>query len=162
MFVYQLTSWSLFIVVRCGIRPISDGSRISFVRPYHTRLTFTGEVNWIHFSCLLSLKVKLNRTFSLLLILLLVSGVIGSGLCIFSRFPIMASFSHEYSVSGGLRQIKYGETFTGKGCMACLVRTPLGVIAFFNTHVSHLPLSLSQTLVMCSLVLPTFCLTREK
>ena len=62
--------------------------------------------------------------------------VIGSGLCIFSRYPIVSVIAHEYSVSGGIKIFYDGEVFAGKGVLCCRVLTPCGIVAVFNTHVS--------------------------
>lgn len=62
--------------------------------------------------------------------------VIGSGLCIFSRYPIVSVIAHEYSVSGGIKIFYDGEVFAGKGVLCCRVLTPCGIVAVFNTHVN--------------------------
>lgn len=64
------------------------------------------------------------------------SGIIGSGLCIYSRYSILAVYSHEFNVTGGIKDIADGEVFAGKGVLACLIRTPSGHVTVFNTHVS--------------------------
>ena len=64
------------------------------------------------------------------------SGVVGNGLCVFSRFPIVAVYTHQFSVSGGVYEVSDGEMLAGKGIMCCRIQTPEGQITFFNTHVS--------------------------
>ena len=79
----------------------------------------------------LSLSLSLPPSFTPSLF----SGVIGSGLCLFSRYPIIAVFSHEFNTSGGVWGFSDGEVFGGKGIIGCRIQTPLGTLAVFNTHV---------------------------
>ena len=67
----------------------------------------------------------------------LFSGIIGSGLCVFSRHPIMAAYTHRFSVCGSMKYFLDGELFAGKGILMCRVLTPSGPLAFYNTHVSR-------------------------
>lgn len=62
------------------------------------------------------------------------SGIVGSGLCIFSRYQIVEAFSHSFRVTGGVRDFTDGEVFVGKGVLCCRIKTPEGCIAFINTH----------------------------
>ena len=71
-------------------------------------------------------------------------GIIGSGLCVFSRHPIVSAHTHLFNVNGSLAEISDGEIFVGKGIMFCRVQTPSGHVAFYNTHVSS---TLSETSV---------------
>ncbi|XP_041777826.1 putative neutral sphingomyelinase [Anopheles merus] len=43
------------------------------------------------------------------------SGVVGSGLAILSRYPIVAAFFHAWSVNGYIHRIQHGDWFGGKG-----------------------------------------------
>ncbi|CAL8085745.1 unnamed protein product [Orchesella dallaii] len=43
------------------------------------------------------------------------SGVVGAGLCIFSRFPIKTAFFHQWAVNGYIHKIQHGDWFGGKG-----------------------------------------------
>ena len=63
------------------------------------------------------------------------SGIIGSGLCVFSRHPIISAYSHQFTAGDGIYRFKTGEIFAGKGVMAVKITTPEGVITFYNTHV---------------------------
>ncbi|NXA94283.1 NSMA phosphodiesterase, partial [Melanocharis versteri] len=42
------------------------------------------------------------------------SGVIGSGLCVFSRFPILDTFLYQYSLNGYPYMLQHGDWFGGK------------------------------------------------
>ena len=64
------------------------------------------------------------------------SSYIGSGLCIFSKYPILSVISHQFRVTGGMRIFYDGEIFAGKGVLCCKLQTPQGTITIFNTHVS--------------------------
>lgn len=69
------------------------------------------------------------------------SGVVGSGLCLFSKFPITYVRSHPYTIHTGVFESfdrKYpgaGELFAGKGIACCRLKTPIGHIKVYNTHV---------------------------
>ena len=80
--------------------------------------------------------------------LLCTSGIVGSGLCVFSRYQIMEAFSHSFRVTGGVKDFTDGEVFVGKGVLCCRIKTPDGCIAFFNTHVC------TRTLVLVSVCMP--------
>ena len=62
-------------------------------------------------------------------------GIIGSGLCVFSRYPIKSVFGHTFTINGTLPEIRHGEVFAGKGIILCRIATASGDIAFYNTHV---------------------------
>ncbi|KFO92855.1 Sphingomyelin phosphodiesterase 2, partial [Buceros rhinoceros silvestris] len=63
------------------------------------------------------------------------SGVIGSGLCIFSRFPILDTFLYQYSLNGYPYMLQHGDWFGGKS--VGLVITKISGIVF-NIYVTHL------------------------
>ena len=64
------------------------------------------------------------------------SGIIGSGLCVFSRHPIISVNAQKFTAGGALREIKDGEMFAGKGILTCRIMTPSGPLLFATTHVS--------------------------
>ncbi|XP_058818342.1 putative neutral sphingomyelinase isoform X2 [Topomyia yanbarensis] len=43
------------------------------------------------------------------------SGVVGSGLAVFSKYPIVSAFFHAWSVNGYVHRIQHGDWFGGKG-----------------------------------------------
>ncbi|XP_058452965.1 putative neutral sphingomyelinase [Malaya genurostris] len=43
------------------------------------------------------------------------SGVVGSGLAVFSKYPIISAFFHAWSVNGYVHRIQHGDWFGGKG-----------------------------------------------
>ena len=72
----------------------------------------------------------------------LLSGALGSGLVIFSKYPIVAATVHPYSLNGSPIDVLAGDWFVGKAAASVLIAHPvLGQTQIFNTHVSpkHLP-----------------------
>ncbi|XP_071134389.1 putative neutral sphingomyelinase [Mytilus edulis] len=47
------------------------------------------------------------------------SGAIGSGLCLFSKLPILESFYHNFTLNGYAHKIHHGDWFGGKGLGMC-------------------------------------------
>lgn len=67
------------------------------------------------------------------------SGALGAGLAIFSKYPIVATSIHPYSLNGSPLDVAGGDWFVGKSAASALVQHPvLGDVEVFNTHVSHL------------------------
>nr|XP_009684186.1 PREDICTED: sphingomyelin phosphodiesterase 2 [Struthio camelus australis] len=62
------------------------------------------------------------------------SGVIGSGLCIFSRFPILDTFLYQYSLNGYPYMLQHGDWFCGKSVGLVVIKIS-GII--FNIYVTH-------------------------
>ena len=67
------------------------------------------------------------------------SGVIGSGLCIFSRYQIVGSCFHQFMASGGVFDLLTGELLAAKGIGMCRIQLPNDcVISLYNSHVRML------------------------
>ncbi|KAK0465447.1 inositol phosphophingolipids phospholipase C [Desarmillaria tabescens] len=63
------------------------------------------------------------------------SGALGSGLAIFTRFPIIATSVHPYSLSGAPIDVIAGDWFVGKAATSVVILHPvLGQVQIFNTH----------------------------
>ncbi|XP_058953535.2 putative neutral sphingomyelinase [Pocillopora verrucosa] len=62
------------------------------------------------------------------------SGVIGSGVCVFSRYPIIDAYFYRYSLNGYMYKITHADWFGGKGVGYCLIDHPKQLIHFFATH----------------------------
>jgi sphingomyelin phosphodiesterase 2 len=63
------------------------------------------------------------------------SGVIGSGLCIFSRWPIEEIAYEPFQVHGPPYKVWQGDWMAGKGVGMCAIRHPQhGLLHFFTTH----------------------------
>lgn len=64
------------------------------------------------------------------------SGVFGSGVCVFSRYPIIDAYFYRYTLNGYMYKITHADWFGGKGVGYCLIDHPKQPIHFFATHVS--------------------------
>ncbi|NXF57237.1 NSMA phosphodiesterase, partial [Ciccaba nigrolineata] len=62
------------------------------------------------------------------------SGVIGSGLCVFSRFPILDTLLYQYSLNGYPYMLQHGDWFCGKSVGLVIIKIS-GII--FNVYVTH-------------------------
>ncbi|KAJ7446391.1 inositol phosphophingolipids phospholipase C [Mycena galericulata] len=63
------------------------------------------------------------------------SGALGSGLALFSRFPILATSVHPYSLNGAPIDVAGGDWFVGKAAVSIIISHPvLGQVQVFNTH----------------------------
>ena len=64
------------------------------------------------------------------------SGVVGSGLAIFSKFPIEEAWWKGFTLTGKAHRIFDGDWYAGKGVGAVRIKHPIiGQIDVFNTHV---------------------------
>nr|XP_038024361.1 LOW QUALITY PROTEIN: sphingomyelin phosphodiesterase 2 [Anas platyrhynchos] len=63
------------------------------------------------------------------------SGVIGSGLCIFSKFPILDTLLYQYSLNGYPYMLQHGDWFCGKSVGLAVINIS-GIV--FNVYVTHL------------------------
>ena len=61
----------------------------------------------------------------------------GSGLCVFSKHPIIDSLVHSYRLNGQPYRLEHGDWYCGKavGLVKLLVE-PGMVVAVYNSHVS--------------------------
>uniref|UniRef100_A0A8B9C8E1 sphingomyelin phosphodiesterase n=1 Tax=Anser brachyrhynchus TaxID=132585 RepID=A0A8B9C8E1_9AVES len=62
-------------------------------------------------------------------------GVIGSGLCIFSKFPILDTLLYQYSLNGYPYMLQHGDWFCGKSVGLAVIKIS-GIV--FNVYVTHL------------------------
>ncbi|KAJ6520087.1 inositol phosphophingolipids phospholipase C [Mycena sanguinolenta] len=63
------------------------------------------------------------------------SGALGSGLALFSRFPIIGTSVHPYSLNGAPIDVGGGDWFVGKAAVSITISHPvLGQVQIFNTH----------------------------
>ncbi|XP_071624550.1 sphingomyelin phosphodiesterase 2 [Heliangelus exortis] len=63
------------------------------------------------------------------------SGVIGSGLCVFSKFPILDTLLYQYSLNGYPYMLQHGDWFCGKSVGLLIIKIS-GIL--FNVYVTHL------------------------
>jgi len=63
------------------------------------------------------------------------SGALGSGLAIFSKFPIQSAYVYPYSLNGNPIDVISGDWFVGKAAASVLLSHPvLGLLEILNTH----------------------------
>ncbi|KAF7311119.1 Endo/exonuclease/phosphatase domain-containing protein [Mycena chlorophos] len=63
------------------------------------------------------------------------SGALGSGLALFSKFPIIGTAVHPYSLNGTPIDVGGGDWFVGKAAVSIIISHPLlGQVQVFNTH----------------------------
>ncbi|KAK3753757.1 hypothetical protein QZH41_016441, partial [Actinostola sp. cb2023] len=62
------------------------------------------------------------------------SGVIGSGVCVFSKYPITDTYTYRFSVNGYMHMVHHGDWFGGKSVGYCLIEHPKQQLHFFTTH----------------------------
>lgn len=84
------------------------------------------------------------------------SGVVGSGLCIFSRYKIISTFFHHWSVNGYVHKIQHGDWFGGKGVGMCKIKIQEHVINFYLAHVRFSEFIFFRFDLKCFFVLSSF------
>uniref|UniRef100_A0A336KTK6 sphingomyelin phosphodiesterase n=1 Tax=Culicoides sonorensis TaxID=179676 RepID=A0A336KTK6_CULSO len=62
------------------------------------------------------------------------SGVVGSGLCVFSKFPIEKVFYHSWRLNGYVHRIQHGDWFGGKGVGLAKIRVHDHCVNFYTAH----------------------------
>ncbi|XP_033740259.1 putative neutral sphingomyelinase [Pecten maximus] len=62
------------------------------------------------------------------------SGAIGSGVCVFSKFPIQESFYYRFSLNGYAHKVFHGDWFGGKGVGMCVIQFGDFRLGLFCTH----------------------------
>ncbi|XP_049888179.1 putative neutral sphingomyelinase [Pectinophora gossypiella] len=62
------------------------------------------------------------------------SGVLGSGLCVFSKWVIQDVFFHQWALNGYIHKIHHGDWFGGKGVGLCRIRYNDKLINVYCTH----------------------------
>ncbi|UJR30495.1 hypothetical protein I4U23_018027 [Adineta vaga] len=62
------------------------------------------------------------------------SGLIGSGCCMFSKHPIIGVYEHRYTLNGFPHKIQHGDWFCGKLIGLCKILVNGYVINVYNTH----------------------------
>lgn len=64
------------------------------------------------------------------------SGVIGAGLLVLSKFPIVSTLFHSWTVNGYCHRIQHADWFGGKGVGMCRIRVGDRYVHLYNAHVS--------------------------
>ena len=63
------------------------------------------------------------------------SGFLGSGCATFSRYPIVDTLYHKYSLNGYCWDYKHCDWYAGKGVAYAAIQHPNRIIYTFNTHI---------------------------
>ena len=66
----------------------------------------------------------------------LFSGIFGSGLCIFTCYPILQTFQHRYSPSGWAHMYKHCDWYSGKAIGLAVLLVDCYRLNVYVTHVS--------------------------
>lgn len=64
------------------------------------------------------------------------SGVIGAGLLVLSKYPIVSTLFHAWTVNGYCHRIQHADWFGGKGVGLCRIRIGDRHVHLYNAHVS--------------------------
>lgn len=66
------------------------------------------------------------------------SGVIGAGLLVLSKYPIIATLFHSWSVNGYFHRIQHADWFGGKGVGLAKILVNGKIVHLYNAHVNIL------------------------
>lgn len=61
-------------------------------------------------------------------------GIVGSGLFIVSKYPIISIQYIQYPLNGKPQRLSQGDWWAGKGVGYVQIQTPMGIVHLFNTH----------------------------
>lgn len=81
-------------------------------------------------------KVSIKICIYLIISVLNYSGVLGSGVCIFSRYAIENVFFHQWPLNGYAHKVHHGDWFGGKGVGLCRIKCKDLSINIYSAHVS--------------------------
>lgn len=62
------------------------------------------------------------------------SGVMGAGLCVLSKYPIIGALFHAWSVNGYFHRIQHADWFGGKGVGLCKILINGHIVHLYNAH----------------------------
>ncbi|XP_044752920.1 putative neutral sphingomyelinase [Coccinella septempunctata] len=62
------------------------------------------------------------------------SGSMGSGICIFSKYPIVDVYFHQWAVNGYIHKIHHGDWFGGKGVGLCKLQLDEYLVNVYTAH----------------------------
>lgn len=63
------------------------------------------------------------------------SGVLGSGVCVFSKHPIVDTHFHKWMVNGYVHKLHHGDWFGGKGIGLCQIKWKGMLLNIYSAHV---------------------------
>ena len=76
------------------------------------------------------------KQLSPLVFFFIVSGMIGSGLCVFCKFRIMETLYHKFDLNGYVHKVQHGDWFGGKGVGLAKIDVNGYILHLYVTHVS--------------------------
>ncbi|XP_044728693.1 putative neutral sphingomyelinase [Chrysoperla carnea] len=62
------------------------------------------------------------------------SGVVGSGICILSKYVIKETFFHQWPVNGYIHKLQHGDWFGGKGVALCRIQVSSYIVNVYSAH----------------------------
>lgn len=62
------------------------------------------------------------------------SGVVGSGVCIFTKHPIIDTHFHKWVINGYVHKVHHGDWFGGKGVALCKIKFHDYIVNVYSTH----------------------------
>lgn len=77
----------------------------------------------------------------------LLSGMLGSGMCIMSRYPIIDIHYHSFILNGYLHMVMHGDWFGGKGIGLCRIDVQGFIVDVYTTHVNFYVFLLDKKLI---------------
>jgi len=63
--------------------------------------------------------------------------MLGSGMCIMSRYPIIDHHYHSFILNGYLHMLLHGDWFGGKGIGLCRIDVGGFIVDVYTTHVIY-------------------------
>lgn len=83
---------------------------------------------------------------TMVLLFCICSGTIGSGLCLFSKWPICETLYHKFDPNGYPHKVQHGDWFGGKGVGMAVIRAH-GLLV--HVYVTHVCMVFSTPSVLC-------------
>ena len=62
--------------------------------------------------------------------------VLGSGICIFSQYPIIETVYQDFPLNGHAQKVFHGDWFGAKGCALAILKVKDYKVNMYATHVS--------------------------
>ena len=63
-------------------------------------------------------------------------GFLGSGICVFSRYPILETVEHRFPLNGHPQKILHGDFYGNKACGLLILKVKDLTVNLYTTHVS--------------------------
>lgn len=132
----------LSVYKKCGVSRISSSFKEMLNQNYPILITFTG-TPVINFSLICPIYLY----FCLVWFFCCWSGVMGSGLCVFSKWPILDVLFHKWQVNGYVHKVLHGDWYGGKGIGLCRLNVNGFKVNIYTCHV-RLPYNIVYLVAM--------------